>query len=196
MTLVEVLISIVILGLLGIGLVSLQNLLGQNQTLVFNNYVNVDEANKIINQFVKEMRIATTGENGAYIFEDLNDFDIEFYTDEDFDGVVEKVRYELNGTDFIKTVTQPIGYPVTYPVTAENARVLSHHVQNGALPIFYYFNSDWPFDTNSNPLAVSSRLQDTSTLKIYLRINTQEGESDKDFVIESYVQPRSLKNNL
>ena len=65
MTLVEVLISIVILGLLGIGLVSLQNLLGQNQTLVFNNYVNVDEANKIINQFVKEMRIATTGENGA-----------------------------------------------------------------------------------------------------------------------------------
>lgn len=196
MTLIEVLIGIAILGMLGLGVLSLQYLLGQNQTLVYKNYVNVDEASSAVAQFSKEIRITRSSDNGVYALDTVDDFEIVFYSDIDFDDETEKVRYFLDGINFSKGIIEPIGYPAAYPQEAEKVKILTANARNGVEPTFYYYNSDWPDDTENNPLTLSERLNQTRTIKIYLRVNTTADEPEKDFVLESYIQPRMLKDNL
>ena len=196
LTLIEVLIGMAILGMLGLGVVSLQYLLGQNQTLVYKNYVNVDEANSAVAQFSKEIRITRSSDNGAYALDTADNFEIVFYSDIDFDEETERVRYFLDGTNFSKGIIEPIGYPAAYPQEAEKVKVLTENARNDTEPTFYYYNSGWPDDTENNPLVLSERLNQTRTIKIYLRVNTTADEAEKDFVLESYIQPRMLKDNL
>jgi len=195
-TLIETIIGVVILSMLGLGLLSLQFLLGQNQTLVYKNYLNVDEASSAVAQFSKDLRIVQASETGSYPLVAISDFELTFYSDIDFDDQTEKVRYFLEGNNFSRGTIEPIGYPATYPQAEEKVKILTGNVRNGTIPIFYYYNSDWPSDLVNNPLDPTSRLSDTRTVKIYLRVNSNKEETEKDFVLESYIQPRMLKDNL
>jgi len=195
-TLIELLISMALLGILGIGVLSLQVILGQNQVLVINNYLSIDESNRNVTSFTKELRTAQPGENGAYALDITDDQEISFYSDYDFDGDIEKVRYFLDGTTLSKGTTEPSGYPVTYSSTNERVKILTENVRNDTLPLFYYYNGDWPTDTINNPLSTGSRLSDTRTVRIYVRLNTDSDKPDSDYVLESYVNIRMLKDNL
>lgn len=196
LTLIEILISVVILGLLGAGLLSLQFILGQNQTVVFKNYLQIDEANSNVTALARELRTARAGDNGSYPLEIVLDQEIAFFSDIDFDGQVERVRYFLNGSQFSKGVTESTTYPVSYPSDQERVKVLSENIRNGAIPVFYYYNGDWPSDTINNPLDLSDRLSDTKGVGILLRLNTKADEPNDDYILESSVQIRILKDNL
>lgn len=195
-TIIELLISMVIIAVLGLGFISLQSLLSKNQVLIWNNYVSVDDANNSVKQMVKELRTARNGDNGAYPVETAYDQLIVFYSDIDSDGQSERVRYYLSGTDFYKGVIEPVGYPATYPAASEKLFVISSLVRNGTTPVFYYYNGDWPADTVNNPLPSPVRLSDTKLMKVYLRLNANPNEASKDYILESYVQIRMLKENL
>lgn len=195
-TLIEILIAVAIAGFLGAGILSLQYILGQNQLVAWRNYLNVEEANTNVTTLVREIRTAQVGENGAYPLEEALNQQITFYSDIDFDGVSERVRYFLNGSQFSKGVINPVGQPATYPAANEKVKVVSENVQNGVTPIFYYYNGDWPADTVNNPLTVPPALSDAKLMRIYLRLNTLEGVPEKDFILESYTQIRMLKENL
>lgn len=195
-TLIEVLVAAAIIGILSIGIVSLQSILGQNQLVVWRNYLNVEETNRAVSTMVREIRNARPGDNGAYALELANDQELVFYSDIDLDNQTEKVRYTLNGTEFTKGVIEPVGTPATYPEDQEKTNVLTENVRNGSDPIFYYYNGDWPEDTTNNPLDTPTRLSDTKLMKVYLELNTDEDEPDKDYILESYTQIRTVKENL
>ena len=195
-TIIELLISLVLVGVLGLAFVSLQSFISKNQILVWNNYVAVDDANNSIKQMVKELRTARNGDNGAYPMEAAFDSEIIFFSDIDSDGASERVRYFLSGTDFYKGVVEPVGYPVTYPLANEKLFVITGKVRNGVLPVFTYYNGDWPEDTVNNPLPSPVRLSDTKLMKVSLRLNARANEPEKDYILESYVQVRMLKENL
>ena len=114
----------------------------------------------------------------------------------DFDGQAEKVRYFLSGSDFSKGVIEPSGFPVSYPEAQEKVKVLSENVRNGNIPLFYYYNSDWPSDTSGNPLSTPASPSDVKLIKIFIRLNTSPGKPDKDYLLESNSQIRMLKENL
>lgn len=195
-TLIEILIAVAIAGFLGAGVLGLQYILGQNQLVAWRNYLNVEEANTNVTALVREIRTAQVGENGTYPLEEALDQQITFYSDIDFDGVSERVRYFLNGSQFSKGVIDPVGQPATYPAANEKVKVVSENVRNGVTPIFYYYNGDWPADTVNNPLTVPPELSDAKLMRIYLRLNTLDGVPEKDFILESYTQIRMLKENL
>jgi len=188
-TIIELLISLVLIGVLGLAFVTLQSFISKNQVLIWNNYVAVDDANNAIKQMVKEVRTARSGDNGAYPMEAAFDFEFIFFSDIDSDGQSERVRYVLAGTTFSKGVTEPVGYPVTYPLANDKVR-------NGITPVFTYYNGEWPEDTVNNPLPSPVRLSDTKLMRIYLRLNARANEPEKDYILESYVQVRMLKENL
>lgn len=195
-TIIELLISLVLIGILGLALVSLQSSISKNQILIWNNYVAVDDANNAVKQMVKEIRTARSGDNGAYPMQAAYNAEFIFFSDIDSDGASERVRYFLNGTNFNKGVTEPIGYPVTYPLANEKVFTISDKVRNGVTPIFTYYNGDWPEDIINNPLPSPVRLSDTKLMRIYLRLNARANEPEKDYILESYVQVRMLKENL
>lgn len=194
-TLVEVLMSGFILVLIGFLLTRILYIVNQNQLQVFRQYINIDQANENVQQIVKELRTARDGDNGAFVFEQAQDQSLIFYSDIDFDGLTEKVRYYINGTIFYKGVIKGTGYPVSYPQAEEKVIILADNVRNGVTPIFYYYNSDWPSDTVNNPLPFNKRLSDTKLIQIYLRINSQI-DPKSDYIAQSYTQVRTLKDNL
>lgn len=195
-TLVEVLVGSLLISALGIGILGFNNIITKNQTIVWRNFLNVEQANSNLLTLVRELRTARPGDNGAYPLESANDQEIIFYADIDFDQQSERVRYFLNGSSFYKGVTKPTGYPVSYPSTQEKLVKLTDYVRNNTTPIFYYYNGDWPADTVHNPLINPIRLSDTKLMRIFLRLNTQDNEPNADFILESYTQIRMLKNNL
>lgn len=195
-TLIEILIVMVIVGILGIGIVSLQTILGETQISVWRNYISVNEANSNISTFVREIRNTRPGDNGAYSLERALDQEFTFYSDVDFDGDTERVRYYLSESNLVRGVIEPVGIPAAYPTENEKIKTVASSVANEAgEPIFYYYNGDWPADTTNNPLDTPTRLSDTKLMRVYLKINPNNQEGN-DFVLESYVQLRGLKENL
>lgn len=194
-TLIEVLIVAGITVILAGGLLSLQYILGQTQVAVLRNYTSVEEANNGVSTMVRELRNLQVAENGAYPLEKALDQEMTFYSDYDYDGEIERVRYYLNGTELTRGIIEPVGYPATYPGANEKTKVVSSKVRNGATPIFYYYNGDWPTDTTRNPLDTPTRLSETKLMKVHLVINATT-DSKYDFVVESYAQLRALKQNL
>jgi hypothetical protein len=195
-TLIEVLITTVITIILGGGILTLIFISTQNRLVTFQNFLNVDEANSGVRTMVVELRNIRPGDNAAYPLQVAGDQEIVFFSDIDYDGHAERVRYTLTGTQFVKGVIEPTGFPATYPGANEKVKVVSGNIRNDTTPIFNYYNGDWPADTVSNPLPEPIRLSDTKIMKVYLRLNQKANQSDKDFILESYVQLRMLKQNL
>jgi type II secretory pathway pseudopilin PulG len=193
-SLIELLIVIAMLGLIGAGFLGLQYVFSQNQVIAWQNYMNVEEANSTITQITRELRTADQSEDGSYLLETPNDQEIVFFSDVDYDGIVEKVKYSLDGTNLTKTITEPTTDPITYPAANERAKVITGNIRNGSDPIFYYFNSDWPSDTTNNPLTVDNRISDTRLIKTVIKLNTRD-DADTDYTLESMAKLRMLNGN-
>lgn len=195
-TLIEILMAAVISIILAGAILTLQFLLGKTQLTSWNSYLDINEANQSISMLVTELRTARNGENGAYPLEKADSNELIFYSDVDFDGAVERVRYFLTGTSFSRGIIEPTGFPVTYLTTNEKVKELSAIVRNGATPVFYYHNNDWPIDTVNNPLIPPASPANVKLIKIYLKLNTTTNDPKTDYVLENFTQIRMLKSNL
>ena len=194
-TLIEILISVILLTILAGAVLSIQFIISQNQVSVFQNYLTVEDSNSVVSIFARELRNAKEADDGSFPLVTLSDQEIIFYSDYDFDGEVERIRYTLTGTSLTKATIEPTDPPISYPVNSESIKVITNYVRNGTNPIFYYYNKDWPQDTINNPLALASRLSDTQLVKIALTLNTKASDPVKDYTIESFIQIRMVKEN-
>lgn len=195
-TLVEILIVMVLMSVLAGALLSLQFILTQNQIVVWQSYIGVNEANNGVSSLVREARTLRYADNGDFPLQLADDNELIFFSDIDYDGHAERVRYFLSGTTFSKGVIEPTEAPVSYPTNQEKIKVISDNIRNAAAPIFEYYNEDWPEDVVNNPLSTPANPSNIKLVKIYLRLNTVADQPDKDFILESYTQLRTLKENL
>ena len=195
-TILEISVAGVLMVVVGVAIVGLQFVFLQNQNLATNSYTNVNEANQIVSLLTREIRGITSSDNGSYPLVTLSDNEFIFFTDEDFDGEVERVRYSLVGTVLLKGVIEPVGDPVDYPIANEVIRTITENVQNGPLPLFEYYNGDWPTDTTNNPLISSERLANTRTVRVFVLQNADPSEVNEDYELDSYATIRMLKDNL
>ena len=191
-TLIEILISSAILVMLAAGFLGMQYILSKNQVTAWNNYLSIESSNTAMSVLIKELRNATNSDNGSYPLESLLDQEIIFYSDTDYDGKVERVRYTINGTQLLKGVIEPVGDPAVYDTAQERETVVSDILRNNTDPIFYYYNSDWPSDTTNNPLALSERIANTKFIKIFIKTSPRADTTDFDYIIESDVKIRML----
>lgn len=195
-TLLEVSIAMMLSTIVIGGIAGLQYIITKNQFTVLDSSFKVEVANTTVANIVRELRTMRSGDNGAYAIESGGDQSIVFYSDVDYDGAAEKVRYFLENTTLKKGVIQPTGYPVTYPSNTEKITFVADDVRNNTLDIFTYYNGDWPTDSLNNPLSTPVDTDEVRMMRVYIRVNDQENEPDDDFVLESYVNIRTLKDNL
>src|SRR3989344_187028 len=195
-TTMEVLVASVLIVVLGMGILGLQVIISDSQVNTFNGSIAVDGANYSVSTISRELRTARKADSGSYPVVLADDNEIIFYSDIDFDDSSERVRYYLVDTILYKDVIEPIGYPATYPSGSAQTKIIVENVRNGAVPIFLYFNDGWPSDTANNPLPTPASLLDVKLIRISLRINPLENNPTSDFVLESYVGIRTLKDNL
>ena len=191
-TLIEILVSSAIMVILGFAFLGLQYILSENQTSAWRNYLSIENANGAVSTIAKELRSGKASETGSYLLEVANDQEIVFYSDYDYDSIVERVHYSLSGTELIKGIVEPSGDPLSYDLGTESNRIVTNIVRNAANPVFYYYNANWPTDTVNNPLPLADRISDSREIKITLSTNPDTANSDYNYNLESNVKVRML----
>lgn len=188
-TLIETIMAVVIFAL-AMGVITGLIVIGyRTQGYAWQQSMAINEARKGIETMIKEIREARPGDDGSYIIEKADDYEFIFYSDIDKDSSIEKIRYFLDGTNFKKGVTEPSGWPISYPAVNENISILTEDVRN-LPPIFYYYN-----ESGQEITELPARSKDTKLMKIRLVVNINPNRAPQDFILESSVQIRNVKSN-
>lgn len=200
LTLIETIVSMAIFAL-AMSLISVMVVSGyRSYGYLFQQASAINEARRGIEAMVRELRQARAGDDGSYSLVQAGDFQMIFFSDIDRDDQVEKVRYFLSGTDLKKGVIKPSGDPPQYLSGNEALSTLSQSVRNASstpsVPIFTYYNGNWPADTVNNPLPTLTRLSDTKLMHVDLIINIDPKRPPDNYELQSDTQIRNLKTNL
>ena len=167
------------------------------QNFIFGQSTAVSEAQRGVEKLVKEAREALPSDTGAYALESANDFEFIFYADYDRDSAVERIRYYLEGSNFIKGIIEASGEPLQYLPEDEVTTIISRYVRNASdEPVFSYYDGDYSAQSGDTPLDTPAEVIDVRLVHIHLKINVYPDQAPKDFYLESEVQIRNLKDNL
>jgi hypothetical protein len=103
----------------------------------------VESARRGMARTVREMREIQYASNGAYPIVSIAQDSFTFYSDVDSDTAIERVRYVVEGTDFVRYVLDPTGDPLAYTGT-ETSSVVSDEVRNlgNNITTFTYYDTD------------------------------------------------------
>jgi len=183
-TLIEILVVVFILCIIA-GIVA-QFLITGFKSTKFNEEQEqaIEQARDGVSEMIKIIRAANYSENGDYVLSIINAQEIEFYSDPDFDYIMEKVKYYLDGVQLKRSVIEP-GTSNLYDGTA-NVKVIADYVNNLSEPIFKYYDSN---------LDETNQINNIRSIDVSLKINVTPQRAPDDYILESNVQFRNLKDN-
>ena len=138
-----------------------------------------------------ELRSAHPSDTGAFPLVEIAAQRLIFYANVDSDAAIERVRYELVGTDLIRGVTQPTGNPIVYDVAGELSSIIARSIRNGTSPVFSYYTSDYPA-----VVTAAADISDATYISFSFTIDADTLQEPSPVVVQSQVQLRNLKANL
>jgi type II secretory pathway pseudopilin PulG len=142
-TLVELIVAIGIMSIVTLGMSVLFSVAWSSQAY----QIKLGQASLIasrgVNAVVKNIRQAQQGDDGSFLLQSGDDFDIVFFANIDEDESVERIHYYLSGNSFFLGVTDPdVAPPYSYPVGDTTVTTVSTNVVNTASDfIFEYYDS-------------------------------------------------------
>lgn len=145
----------------------------------------------VLKTMVAEIRTASTADTGAYTIASAGATAFTFYSDIDNDGLKEKVRYFLNGSQLQKGVTKPTGSPLGYSGT-ETITTLIPNVTNANIFEYYDKNYDGTTTALPSPIVISS----IRLVKITINIDKDPNRAPVTTTFSTQVSIRNLKDNL
>ncbi|OGI75982.1 hypothetical protein A3C67_01280 [Candidatus Nomurabacteria bacterium RIFCSPHIGHO2_02_FULL_42_19] len=164
---------------------------------IYGSYVSVglSDANSgriALKTMVAEIRTASTAETGSYVIALATATAFTFYSDIDNDGLKEKVRYFLNGSELQKGVIKPTGSPLFYNVVNEKISTLTSYVTNATIFQYYDKNYDGTTAALTSPINISS----VRLVKITMDLDKDPNRAPATTTFSSQVSLRNLKDNL
>jgi prepilin-type N-terminal cleavage/methylation domain-containing protein len=194
-TLIEISITSALLAIV-IGVASaFWYFIQQNYHFSVTRFQITDQANQTLRQITSEIRQAKAAMNGAYPLALLEDNQLIFYADINSDGEVERRRYFLDNNFVKRGIVEPSGDPPSYDLGSERVMIIVEGVDLTQLPLFTYYNGNWPGDQLNNPLSYWERPLETRLIKVRIPLVFSDAQGDHPYQIESTVQVRNLKNN-
>ena len=194
LTVVEMIVGIAIASIL---LVALLRFLVAGYPLTKISYLqqqSTETARLQLERMAKQLREARYSDTGAYPLVEMLPQRVVFYADVDGDATTERIRYELQGTDLVRGVTEPSGVPLAYdPGSDEVVATVAASVRNGGTDVFTYYTGDYPAD--QTPLTPVD-LTEVKYIQFYLEIDHDPAIEPPPIEVRSQVQLRNLKDNL
>ncbi len=191
-TLIETLFGISIFIVIVVALTLLSRNIWVYNTFVSASLNNVDMGRNTIKTFSKEIRTASTSDTGAYTISTATATTFTFYSDIDNDGLKERVRYFLSGTNFRKGVIKPTGSPLSYVVGNEVVTTMLQNVTNTS--VFEYFDKN--YDGTTAPLSSPVTISSIRLVKATLSTDKDPNRSPGITTFSTQVSIRNLKDNL
>lgn len=193
MTLIEMLVAITVFSaLLLLTASSVAELYRQNSYAIEQTR-EVDSARRGVTAWTRDAKEMTIGEDGTYPVAIAEEHRFGYYSDTDRDKEVEYVEYQLDGTTLYKYTYQATGTPATYDTSSpDQTDILSRYVQNidQATSTFRYY------DNMGTLLTTPVSLIDVRYLRMQLIVNIDPRKNPGEFLLQSSVAPRNLKDNL
>jgi hypothetical protein len=144
-------------------------------------------------RFSAEVRAAAPAETGSYAIGAASSTQFMFYTDADNDGLVERIRYYVDGSAFRRGELRPTGNPAVYTGN-ETIRTITNDLTATATPVFSYF--DTAYAGTSTALTEPVDIADIRLVKMILVVDADTELPPDAIVSTTQVTIRSLKDNL
>lgn len=194
MTLVELIIVIFIFGMIAVATAQFQvdvfrltGLADKSLNAVFN-------SRQVLKVMATELRSASPSSTGSYPLQAIATSTITFYSDIDDDGVKERVRYFMQGTNLIRGIIEPTGNPFIYNSASEATTTLVQNVRNAtSTNLFDYFDTD--YDGTTAPLS-NPPTSDVRLVRITIKIDEDPNRPPAALTSTTQVSIRNLKDNL
>lgn len=142
------------------------------------------------------IRSARQGDNGSFPLVSGSDNELVLYSDYDKDGVTERLHFYKSGQSILMGIRRPTAtMPVTYPSGNENViTIVNNVVNNSSMPVFSYYNRDYPDDMTNNPLPTPVNVSNVRLIKIYLWINIVPNREPDNIQMQTFVALRNLSD--
>lgn len=144
----------------------------------------VEYARKSMGVITKDIRGANTSEKGDYPILTAQENELTFFNDINGDDLMEKIRYYLDGINLIREIHLP-GPANDYSVFSASSTIATY-VNNDDAPIFTFY------DSGSAETDVINQIR---MVRTYIMINVTPAIAPNDYVLESDVNLRNLKDN-
>lgn len=152
------------------------------------------DGRRVLKSIVKELRSTSPSSLGSYPIALASSTAVTFFADIDNDAYKEQIRYFLSGKDLKRGVIKPSGYPLSYNPANEQISNLIGDINNGATPIFDYFDSN--YTGTSTPLSQPVQVAKVRLIRITVKIEKDPNKLLGPIIITSQVFLRNLKDNL
>ena len=193
-TLVEILISVGIISLLTVTVSTFQkDVFFLNFSL--QNSLNAQlDARHIVKVIITEMREMGPSALGAYPIAVASPTSITFYGDADNDGLKDRIRYFLSGTNLVRGIISPSGSPLIYNSANEKfSTLVSGFIASTTSPLFQYYPAS--YDGTTAPLSQPVNIQSIRLIKVTAIINKDPNRNPTPIIVTSQVNLRNLKDN-
>lgn len=193
-TLVEILVTMAIFSLIlsAIGLFARDIFYYDN--IFSGGLTSYDDAKKILQPVASEIRSASQSSLGSYSIEQANNTSFVFFTDNNNDGLKERIRYFSSNGILKKGVITPSGSPLQYLSGSEIIKDIVPNLRNGATPIFTYYDTN--YNGSTSPLSTPVPVLNIRLVKITLIIDTDPNRPPAPMTVTTEVSIRNLKDNL
>lgn len=187
-TLVETLVVIAISSFIMVGITRAIIFFYDTNEYAIQQSAAVRSASQGVERLVQDVREATYADTGAFPVANFGTTSLTVFADVNRDNQIERVRYELIGTDFKRMVTSPAGSPLNYKDGATATNTLSDNVRNRneSVPIFTYY------DISGNQLTSSNSRQDLAFLSVELIVNVDPNRTPDNTTIKSSATLRNI----
>ncbi len=193
-TLFELVITTFVVALVGGAVYAFQTNVISVNTFLQDSLTGQQEARTTVRRFVTEARSIQIPNNGAFPIATVNPTEFTFYSDVDYDGTRERVRYFLSGSTLRRGIVEPSGDPLAYDPDDETADDVVHNVANGGTAIFSYYDAN--YDGTTAPLASPVDVTEVRLVKITLIIDRDPNRPPGPSTITTQTSLRNLKDNL
>ena len=144
--------------------------------------------------FSAEVRSASPSSAGAYPIAAAGASDFTFYSDTDSDGLRERIRYFLDGTNLRKGVIVPVGTPTVYNPANEKVTIVVRNVVTTTTPIFEYYGTN--YNGLSPPLSQPVDTLAIRLVKVTVSVDRNSSRPPPPITLTTQVSLRNLKDNL
>lgn len=179
-TLIELTFFMLIISfILFVFLLFVINLSNANVYLVFS-LGSYSDVNSALAQLKKELKSAEESNIGHYPLELVSSTSIIFYSDFNGDGLVERIRYFLDGEELKRGIVVPTGNPLSYNLNQEKIQTLVKNlIPNQKIFTFY--------DENLNETLDIAKIK---VIKANLKVKIDvKGNVWEDYI---FISPRNL----
>ncbi len=142
-----------------------------------------------VKEITRDVRAASYAENGAVPLVSIATSSLTMYTDTDYDGKVERVRYYLDDTTVWKGIIEPTATS-SYPESTETITELTDSIINNETntPLFKYYTS------TSTEITDTSKILNIRRVAVTLIGSYKFSSTKSEIKIESSTSIRNLKN--